>query len=45
MLCEVITAATHELVDSLVTTAAPKDRAVEAAKARERSAARYATAG
>ena len=42
---EVITAATHELVDSLVTTAAPKDREVEAAKARERSALRYATAG
>jgi hypothetical protein len=39
-----ITAATHELVASLVTSAAPKDREVEAAKARERSRARYATA-
>jgi hypothetical protein len=38
-----ITAATQELVDSLVTTAAPRDREVEAVKARERSAQRYAT--
>ena len=34
--------ATARLLDSLVTTAAPKDREVEAAKARARSAARYA---
>jgi hypothetical protein len=38
---EAVTAATRELLDSLVTTAPPKDREVEAAKARERSAARY----
>jgi hypothetical protein len=31
-----VTAATQELLDSLVTTAPPKDREVEAAKARER---------
>jgi len=33
--------ATRVLVDALVTTAPPKDRAVEAAKARERAAVRY----
>jgi hypothetical protein len=33
--------ATRELLDSLVTTAPPKDREVEAAKARERAAIRY----
>lgn len=33
--------ATHELLDALVTTAPPKDREVEAAKARERSAVRF----
>jgi hypothetical protein len=38
---EAVTAATRELLDSLVTAAPPKDREVEAAKARERSAARY----
>jgi len=32
----------HRLVHSLVTTAAPRDRAVEAAKARARAAVRYA---
>jgi hypothetical protein len=32
---------TRHLVDALVTAAPPKDRAVEAAKARARSAARY----
>ena len=37
-----VTAATRELLDSLVTTAPPKDREVEAAKARARSAERYA---
>lgn len=35
--------ATQELLDALVTTAPPKDREVEAAKARARSAQRYAT--
>jgi hypothetical protein len=35
---------TRHLLDDLVTTAPPKDREVEAAKARERSARRYATA-
>jgi hypothetical protein len=39
---EEITAATHRLLDSLVTNAPPKDREVEAAKARARAAARYA---
>ena len=34
--------ATTRLLDALVTTAAPKDREVEAAKARARAAARYA---
>ena len=34
--------ATRELLDALVTTAPPKDREVEAAKARERAAVRYA---
>lgn len=38
---EAVTIATRDLVDSLVTTAAPKDRDVEAAKARERSARRF----
>jgi hypothetical protein len=35
--------AAHELLDSLVTTAPPRDREVEAAKARARSAERYGT--
>ena len=34
--------ATQRLLDALVTTAPPKDREVEAAKARARAAARYA---
>jgi hypothetical protein len=34
--------ATRRLVDGLVTTAAPKDREVEAVRARERAAKRYA---
>lgn len=38
-----ITEISRELVDSLVTTAPPKDRAAEAAKARTRSQARYST--
>jgi hypothetical protein len=37
-----VTAASTELLSSLVTTAPPKDREVEAEKARARSAARYA---
>ena len=41
---EEITAATHRLLDSLVTNAPPKDREVEAAKAKARSAARFGTA-
>ena len=39
---DTITAATTTLLDELVTNAPPKDRGVEAAKARARSAARYA---
>ena len=38
-----IAAATRRLLDELVTTAPPKDREVEAAKARERAAVRYGT--
>jgi hypothetical protein len=37
-----VEAATQELLDALVTTAPPKDREVEAAKAREKAAVRYA---
>lgn len=33
--------AAHELIGSLVTNAAPRDRAVEAAKARKRASLRY----
>jgi hypothetical protein len=40
---EAVTAATRTLLDELVTTAPPKDREVEAAKARERAAVRYGT--
>ncbi len=36
-----VEAATQGLLDSLVTSAPPKDREVEAAKARERAAVRY----
>ena len=36
-----VAAATQVLLDSLVTSAPPKDRAVEAAKARERNAVRF----
>ena len=36
-----VAAAAQELLDSLVTTAAPRDRDVEAAKARVRSAKRF----
>ena len=38
-----VAAASARLLDSLVSTAPPKDRDVEAAKARARSAARFAT--
>jgi hypothetical protein len=37
-----ITAVTRTLVDALVTSAPPKNREIEAAKARARSAQRYA---
>lgn len=36
-----VTAATQELLDELVTSAPPRDRETEAAKARERAAVRY----
>ena len=39
-----ITAVSRELLDSLETKAPPKDREVEAAKARERAQKRYAAA-
>jgi hypothetical protein len=41
---EEVAAATRRLVDGLVTSATPKDREVEAARARERAAKRYAAA-
>ena len=37
-----IAAITRHLIDNLVTNATPKDRDVEAAKARARSASRFA---
>jgi hypothetical protein len=37
-----VTHVAHHLLDALVTTAPPRDRAVEAAKARARSAVRFA---
>ena len=37
-----VTATTRRLLEELVTTAPPKDRETEAAKARARTAARYA---
>ena len=39
---EAVAEASRQLLDELVTNAPPKDRDVEAAKARARSAARYA---
>jgi hypothetical protein len=39
-----VTAATRRLIDSLVTTAPPKDREVEAERKRARAAKRFATA-
>jgi hypothetical protein len=41
---EEVAAVSAWLLEQLVTTAPPKDREVEAAKARERAAARYGTA-
>jgi hypothetical protein len=41
---EQVACAAHELLDSLVTTAPPRDRDVEAAKARARSAERFGAA-
>jgi hypothetical protein len=38
-----VTAASEKLLEALVTTAPPRDREVEAAKARQRAAARYGT--
>ncbi|HUL09830.1 MAG TPA: DUF2277 domain-containing protein [Candidatus Acidoferrum sp.] len=38
---EQVSRAAHELLDSLITTAPPRDRAVEAAKARARGAERF----
>lgn len=38
---EHVTRAAHELLDALVTTAPPRDRDVEAAKARARGAERF----
>jgi hypothetical protein len=38
-----VTAASRRLLDQLVTAAPPKDREVEAERARARAAARYAT--
>ena len=39
---DAVAAASRRLLDELVTSAPPKDREVEAAKARERAAIRYA---
>ena len=39
-----VAAATQQLLDAMVTSAPPKDRAAEAAKARARSAVRFAGA-
>ena len=38
---EQVSRAAHELLDSLITTAPPRDRAVEAAKARARGTERF----
>ena len=38
---EAVTQAAHELLGALVTTAPPRDRAIESAKARARSAERF----
>jgi hypothetical protein len=39
-----VTAVTRELIESLVTNAPPKDREIEAMRARERAAKRYGAA-
>jgi hypothetical protein len=41
---EQVTAVARELIDSLVTNAEPRDREVEAERARQRSAERFGTA-
>lgn len=41
---DAVTSASMRLLDELVTSAPPKDREVEAAKAKARSAARFSTA-
>jgi len=41
---EAVTAASVELLEALVTTAPPRDRAVEAARRRERAVKRFAAA-
>ncbi|GAA2639810.1 DUF2277 domain-containing protein [Dactylosporangium fulvum] len=40
---QAVAAATRELLDALVTSAPPRDREIEAAKARARAAERYGT--
>ncbi len=40
---EEVTQAAHKLLDSLITSAPPRDREVEAIKARARAAERYGT--
>ncbi|MFZ1101395.1 MAG: DUF2277 family protein, partial [Hyphomicrobiaceae bacterium] len=42
---DAVTEAAQELIAALVTTAPPRDRAEEAAKARARSAARFGARG
>jgi hypothetical protein len=42
---EVVTKAASDLLDSLVTNAPPRDREIEAAKARERAALRFHSTG
>lgn len=40
-----VTAATHRLLDAMVTSAPPRDRAVMAARARERAIQRFGLSG
>jgi hypothetical protein len=42
---EAVAAASHTLLDELVATTAPKDRAAEIERARERAATRFAATG
>ena len=42
---EQVTRAAHELLDSLVTNAPPRDREIETAKARAKAAERYRSSG